>query len=181
MDYSDIKIKFIQNIKKALRKLNITWSFCIYYIQKFSLWIILLWMANILIQNLLGKDNFSQILTIYIAIIALSITISSAVFTYSRCNHKKKTENKLIKIGQLFLYASVSILKALLIGYLCFEINKELLQHSSFSDYTILSHLMNIIFLILIYIFFALSMFSFYKGLEKLEEHLFSKIKKDII
>lgn len=160
-----------EGIKKILGKLNIIWS---YHLPDFLVFITLFWMAVTSARNFFGEGNFSQILVNYSAIIALSIAISSTVFTYAQCNYEEK--NELVKIGQLFLYASISMIMALLISWLGFEI-KEFVQHHDFYNITI--YFVTILFASN-YMFFVFSALSFYVGLEKLEKHLFSQVRKDI-
>ena len=74
-------------IKKVLEKLGFI-LFC--YVPSFLVAIALFWMAFLSAQIFSNENNFSQILVMYAAVIAVSITMSSAVFTYVQCIMKKE-------------------------------------------------------------------------------------------
>ena len=158
-------------IKKVLEKLGFI-LFC--YVPSFLVAVSLFWVAFLSAQFFSNENNFSQILVMYAAAIAVSIAMSSAIFTYVQCNHGER--NKLIRIGQLFLYASISMIMALLISWLSFEARK-LIQDLAFYDITV--HFVNIIFFSN-FMFFVFSALSFGVGLEKLEKHLYFQVKEDI-
>ena len=87
----------IGRIKKALEKIGFI-LFC--YVPSFLVATALFWIAVLSAQIFSNENNFSLILVMYATVIAISIAMSSAVFTYAQCNQEER--NKLIRIGQLF-------------------------------------------------------------------------------
>lgn len=159
--------------KRALAKLHIAWSF---HIPDILVFVALIWIVIVSGRDFFGDQNFTQTLAIYITVVGLSIAIASAVFTYQQCTVDLDIKKLLTKIGQLFLYGSISMIMALLIGWLAFNI-KENIQELPY--YFITQYIASFLFASN-YMFFVFSVNSFYTGMKKLERHLFFEVKEDI-
>ena len=163
-------MSFMDKTKRALVKLRFIWLF---RIPAFLVYMALLWIIFITTKDLLGGKNFRDTLIIYLTGIGLSIAISSAVFTYSQCN--TNNQKSLLKIAQLFLYASISLIMGLLLCWLSFEI-----KDASFYSNNIVVQIIMYLFLSSNFMFFLFATSSFHEGLVRLEEHLFFEIKEEI-
>ncbi|GEM_PF-6049310 len=136
---------------------------------------IIVWLALIFLVLVQGKDffenkNFSQILAIFLTSIALSTGISSAVFSFAKVQEGEKTE--LVRIGQYFLYSSVSLIMALLISWMGYQVKQA-------TDNKLIHFVGSFVFSSGM-LFFVLAINSFHQGLKKLEKKLFFAIRDDI-
>ena len=162
-------MSFWDKTKKALDRLRFIWLF---RIPAILVYIALVWIIFITGRDFLADDNFNDTLFIYLTGIGLSIAISSAVFTYSQCNTNQ--QKSLLKIAQLFLYASISLIMALFLSWLSFEIKVQ-----SFYSNNIVQIITYVLFASN-FMFFLFAANSFQARLVKLEEHLFFEIKENI-
>jgi hypothetical protein len=158
-----------KKVKIALGNLHIIWSF---HIPDILVFIALILTVIVSGRDFFENKNFMTTLMIYLTGIGISVAISQTVFTYAQCNAEDK--NELMRTGQLFLYASMSLIMALFISLLSFKV-KDLMEP--------IPLYVKIISLVLFssnIMFFIFSVNSFHTGLQRLEKHLYFKVREDI-
>lgn len=157
------------------KKRNLLGRIYSYEVPSILIWLALIFLSFKAYSGFLGKGDFSPVITLYFAMVALVIALASVTFAYSKTkdNDDKKF---LTSAGELFLYATLALISSFLISWLSFEAKDFLKEYLYYKYYSY--------FLILIFswgqsfLFFAAN--SFHKALVDLERYLWFKVREKI-
>jgi len=157
------------------KKRNLFWRIYSYEIPSILIWLALVFLALTAYSKFLGKGDFSPVITLYFAMIALVIALASVTFAFSKTKEGGDKEF-LTSAGELFLYASLALISSLLISWLSFEAKSFLKDYPFYKYYSYI--------LILIFSwgqsFLLFAANSLHKALVDLESYLWFRVREKI-
>lgn len=160
--------------RRAQKVFDILINFFSFKLPHLLIWVAFIYLGVIkLPQAFFNDGEFVTVLPVYLSAVGLCIALASVVFTYAS---KTDESQNLVRVGELFLYSSVSLISSLIISWLSFEISSYI---KSIELPSIVLGMVNTLFVSgLLFLIFATTSIS--KGIERLEVYLFLKIRNDI-
>ncbi len=155
-------------MKKFSKKIKQILSFYAYGFPKILIWIGLVGLMFKTIFVYFESTDFSSVANFYLFILASILALSSVVFSYAGVLNINERKNEIIEIGENLLYVSVSMLSALVLAWLGFELKKifDLKIHSPLWNNAVSIFVLSWSYLYLSYV--ANGLYSTYVDLEKI-------------
>lgn len=156
-------------------KIMSLWRFYSFGVPSILVWITFVFLVYKSYFKFFTAGDFSPVLTLYFGIIASATALASVTFTFSKTKDGKDQE-LLVSIGELFLYASITLILALLISYLSFNAKRFLINYPV---YTYCSYILTLIFS-WGQLFLTLAANALHRALVDLEKYLFVRVREKI-
>lgn len=150
-------------------------EFLVYKVPSFLVWASLTFLSLTGYYKFLSSGNFTPVLTLYLTAIALIVAFASVTLSYAK-TQTKEDRSKLVEVGELFLYASITLVMSLLVSWLSFEI-RDLLKNIRYYDK--FSFILTIIFSVGQYFLFFVAD-SLHRAVVDLERYLYPRIREKI-
>jgi len=150
-------------------------EFLVFKLPSFIVWVSLTFLSLAGYYRFLSPGNFTPVLTLYLTAIALIVAFASVTFSYAKTQDRKGQES-LVVIGELFLYASITLTMSLLVSWSSFEIRDYLKNIKYYDNFSFI--------LILVFSWGQYFLYyvadSLHRAVVDLERHLHSKVREKI-